>query len=280
MESTLFVYPLRLMILSCLIVSITGCTTAITIDYANREEVHVKSYYSGIKSATLVNDTIALKITREQGEDETFCFTKQDFETSLIRYPYQNTNRPYTCSDELINGLEHGIELTPISSIKTGFVIPELDTVIYGKKNDSITTRCDCELLKNINSKPKEVVTFSNSLFYIELENGGWVKFEESEATPSLRILNASLSNKIDFDKDMEVHKGKVSYDNFNILNNKVGSYLFIRLPNSKEHIYSYHIDDPSFSSFPIMSVVIEDDKKITVKAKEANYWLMAGLLP
>lgn len=252
---------------------LTGCAaTSYVHKKANDQEYPVASFYNVITRAALLDNTLVLEIERaatpakygQPYQQRTkLCFNSQDFNDSVAVYIYSKDSQAHTCPTIPESVFQSLPTLEPFPKQKRGLILPELKAIIYGTGNDTITTRCDCEVLANIGSVPKQVYYFNKYLLYVALENGQWVKLTKGKRALFVTRFQAELVDEMMFKKEKATSTFTAKPALFEILDTQTEQYFFVRLLRSKEYIYSYRLTETKAHpvlSQPITSLFIQND--------------------
>jgi len=264
------------------LVLLTGCVSTIYVSQQiDDKEYKVESYSNHITKAAIFADTLILEVERQATPEQyaapyegrsKLCFTKNDFKNGVGLYLSGQHDNRFLCSDvsdDFFNSLP---ALPTTDALINGFLIPELQTIVYGTGNFNINTRCDCEILKEVASTTKSVFYFNKYLLYIELENGQWFKFSAGKRKLFVNSLQAEESSEAAFNNEKQTSNHKAKDVLFDSLAETGEKYLFVRLLHSNKYVYTYRFSDQTVFTEPMTSLFFQNDKTLEdVKVEEGN---------
>ncbi|TBR42540.1 hypothetical protein CBF23_007495 [Marinomonas agarivorans] len=273
---------------------LSGCAaTNYVHQQATDQDYSIDSFYSDIVQAVLLNDIIVLKIEREAKPDHygaayhshsILCFPASKLANGIGLHLYPKDQDRDLCPRDIDVLLASLPKLKPLPSLKNGLILPELNTVIYGTGNDSMTTRCACEILSELGATPDKVFYFTKNLLYIALNNGQWVKLSREKRDLFVSHFAAEIVTEASFQQERQSSRFPVKQPLFEKLPQNNGYYFFVRLLNSQQYIYPYYLPSslvPQSAKFaPITSLFFQNDKVREEVVKEEGNPFFYALYP
>lgn len=269
----------------------SGCSTYHLSTIVNDKKVKSKSYFKDIKGAYILDETIALKLERktdsnvksERSTEFVFlCFEKDDIENSMMLFLYNKDSKAYQCEENVFKNRKPVLRLNREleQELKKSFLISDLEIYIKEGIYNSIDTRCDCDLLKEVTSKPEKIFSFNESLFYIKLEDGSWLRFTKSKHESLLTFFTVSFADTTTFENEKKEFDNQIKEIDFSKRYIKERKHLFVSLDSSLNKVYVYRIPAEANIEDRLTSVVIKDDVIRDEYIKESEYKHLKYLYP
>lgn len=241
----------------------------------------IETYFDNVTIAsTLGEEFLVLELSRTGKPDsvlkkmpssQQLCFSlKDELSKPLGLYLGSNKEKRYYCLEN--SPLEKFPQLNKLESLENSFIIPELNIAISDfDPNSSATAFCDCKKLKFTDSKVKSVYHFTKYLFYIELQNGKYLRFSKGRRNPILNIFKVEEVFKSRFESENRKPKS-LSFRKL-----EPGGYLFVQLANRK--VFVFHADNLKFGQDGRLNrILLRRNLEGTIEEKGNK--LYYGLMP
>jgi len=266
------------LILLVFLFSTTGCATQWVNLNAEDRRLSVIGTYTDVKYGYALNDIIVLKMEKEinideyqseYGGEKTLCFHQgMDFSNAVgVEYISYGKEKKFLCESVGDDFLVKEYRLNMVKDYSGSLLIPELNISIGGINDIRTSTSvCDCSNLSDINSRAVKAYAIDRYSFFLEMDDGTWLKFYKERMNNILDYYRFTISSVEEFNSESNVRELEIKTMDDD-------GYLIVRLANRKEIIFqSPYLDSLKYKRI-IIRESLEDVKEI--EGNKAYYALL-----